>query len=151
VDVVGDIHELSHHFAPESFDVVYAASVFEHLAMPWKAILEINRVIRVGGLFFVTTHPTWPAHETPWDFWRFSKEALGVLVGPVTGFTVIRCEEGLSCLVLPFQFEPAMLGLHRESAYLGVSMLAEKCGPPDERLSWDIGISEVIDSVYPRE
>jgi len=41
------------------FDVAFASSVFshlpEHLALSW--ILEINRVLRPGGLLIATTHP----------------------------------------------------------------------------------------------
>ena len=73
VDVVGDVHRLSKHVSGP-FDAVYAISTFEHLAMPWKAVLEINAVLADGGLLFVATHQTWPPHELPWDFWRYSRQ-----------------------------------------------------------------------------
>ncbi len=45
-------------FADESFDLVYALSVFTHLTAPlqlaWRD--ELSRVLRPGGLLLVTTH-----------------------------------------------------------------------------------------------
>ena len=34
--------------------------------MPWKVVLELNRVMAEGGLLFTATHHTWPPHELPW-------------------------------------------------------------------------------------
>jgi ubiquinone/menaquinone biosynthesis C-methylase UbiE len=52
VDVVGDAHKLSTYFKKdEKFDVIYSSAVFEHLAMPWLAALEISKLLKVGGLY----------------------------------------------------------------------------------------------------
>lgn len=150
VDVAGDIHQLSRYFGEGQFDAVFMVSVMEHLAMPWKAILEINRVMKPGGLLFISTHPVWPAHALPWDFWRYSKEAFPVLLNRFTGFEVLKCDEGLPCLVLPFGKDPSLTYLHREAANLGVSVVARKTGEADSRLSWGLEVDEMIASVYPR-
>lgn len=150
VDVVGDVHQLSKYFVKERFDFVYSISVFEHLAMPWKAILEINKVMKEGGLLFIATHPTWPPHELPWDFWRYNEGAFKVLLNSLTGFEIVACSEGLPCSIVPLANEASMVGMWRCSAYLGISVVARKTGPPDKRLSWDIGLEEILDSIYPR-
>ncbi|WP_373690468.1 methyltransferase domain-containing protein [Sphingobium sp. DEHP117] len=59
-------------FEASSFDAVYSVSVFEHLLMPWKVALEMNRVLRMGGIAYIHTHQTLGLHDMPWDFWRFS-------------------------------------------------------------------------------
>ena len=100
VDVVGDVHELS-RLVTGAFDAVYAISTFEHLAMPWKAILEINAVLAEGGLLFVATHQSWPPHELPWDFWRYSPAAFQALLTPHTGFEILRAESGLPAMIVP--------------------------------------------------
>ncbi len=149
VDVVGDIHQLSDYFAPGTFDAVYSISVFEHLAMPWKAILEINQVMKEGGLLFIGTHPTWPPHELPWDFWRFNPAAFRALLNPMTGFEIVECDQGIPCRVFPLVTEPVLRPMPSHPAYLGVSVVARKIGAPDPRLRWDIATSEVLADMYP--
>lgn len=150
VQVVGDAHELSRHFPAEHFDAAFAVSVFEHLAMPWKVVLELNRTLKPGGLVCVFTHPTYPPHDRPWDFWRYNPEAFEVLFGAATGFELVACAEGLPCSVVPLASEPALVGLWREPAFLAVAALARKSGVPDERLRWDVELGEVLSSRYPR-
>jgi len=149
VDVVGDCHQLSKYFERGYFDIVFSISVFEHLAMPWKVILELNKVMRTGGLLFIATHSTWPPHERPWDFWRFSKDAFKVLLNPYTGFEILKNDEGLPCRILPFGNDYSMAGMHKYPANLGVSVVARKCGPHDKALVWDLELNKVLQSMYP--
>jgi SAM-dependent methyltransferase len=90
VDVVADAHALSHAIEPGSIDGLFSVSVLEHLAAPWLAAAEINRVLKPGGLTLHLTHHTWPLHEEPNDFWRFSDRGLVQLFGPATGFEVME-------------------------------------------------------------
>jgi SAM-dependent methyltransferase len=151
VDVVGDCHSLATYFPPNHFDAVFSISVFEHLAMPWKAALEINRVMAPGGKLFIATHPTWPPHALPWDFWRFSKESFHALLNPATGFEVLRAEEGLPCSIVPMGFEVSMTGMHRHPAYLGVSVLARKTADHDRQLAWNVDVAAFTASRYPEK
>lgn len=94
VDVVGDAHELSSYFDAGSIDAIVSASVFEHLAMPWKAVLEMNRVLAPGGTVLTTTHQAWPLHEQPWDFWRYSDASWHALFNESTGFRLDQAAMG---------------------------------------------------------
>jgi len=49
VDIIADGHNLP--FKDEAFQTVTAFEVLEHLHEPWNAILEINRVLCIGGRF----------------------------------------------------------------------------------------------------
>jgi hypothetical protein len=90
VDFVVDVHTLSRAVEPVSLDGVYSVAVLEHLAAPWVAAAEINRVLRIGGLTIHITVQTWPIHEQPNDFWRMSDRGLDMLFGPATGFEVVE-------------------------------------------------------------
>jgi SAM-dependent methyltransferase len=150
VDIVADAHRLSQVVAPASVDAVFSASVFEHLVFPWKAVLEINRVLKPGGYVFTFTHPAWPAHELPWDFWRFPVGGLAALFNPATGFEVISAAEGLPVTAYNLVDEPAMKGFHRGELNAAVAVLARKTADYDpDRLRWDIDIESVVSTQYP--
>lgn len=89
VDVVGDAHFLSSLVGEHSVDAVFSASVLEHMSHPWLLAIEVNRVLRPNGLVFHAAPHSFPVHELPNDFWRFSDEGLKVLFGPSSGFEVI--------------------------------------------------------------
>ena len=149
VDVVGDAHALSASLPAESFDAVFAISVFEHLAMPWKVVLEINRVLKPGGLVLIATHPAWPPHEQPWDFWRFSSEAMRVLLNAETGFEILRLGEGEPGRMLALTRTMPVRGLHHTACSLAVAALARKTGPAAEGLRWDLTPGDLLDTNYP--
>ena len=92
VDVVTDAHVLSRTFAPGSFDGVFSLNVLEHLAAPWLLAREINAVLKTGGLTYHVAPHTWPIHEMPNDFWRFSDRGLSLLFGPAAGYDVQGAE-----------------------------------------------------------
>ena len=89
VDVVGDAHHLTRHFPEQSLGAAYSLTVLEHLLMPWRFALELNRVLEMGALVYHATHQTWPVHAAPNDFYRFSDEALKFLFGPHAGFEIV--------------------------------------------------------------
>ncbi len=150
VDVVGDAHELSKYFEPNSVDAVLSASVFEHLVFPWKVVLEINRILKPGGYVFLSTHPTWPAHELPWDFWRFPVAGISNLFIPQTGFELIEAIEGLPCRAYSLVADAPTRLLYRYTMNMGVGVLARKTGDYDrEQLRWDVDPRSVVKSEYP--
>jgi SAM-dependent methyltransferase len=95
VDVVGDAHRLSDYFAPNSFDVVYCAAVYEHLAMPWVVSEEIAKVLRPGGVACVLTHFSYSEHEMPWHFFQFNSTGLEALFNQRLGFETVEAGKEL--------------------------------------------------------
>jgi SAM-dependent methyltransferase len=151
VDVVGDAHRLSSLLPAERFDVVFALSVFEHLLFPWKVVMEINKVTKVGGLVFISTHPAWPAHELPWDFWRFQPAAFRALFHRATGFELLAVSDGLPCRAYSLVDDPPTRPIYRQALNQGVVALARKVGAVQHDLvRWDVNLDEVIDTMYPR-
>ena len=129
VDVVADAHDLS-NLRAGSFDAFYSHAVFEHLAMPWKAALELNRVLTEGALGWVVTHEAFPVHEWPWDFWRFGPGCLSSLFA-ATGFEVLGERPLEPCRVQPPGGAPSYAG------HTGCEVQVRKVGPPAADLRWN--------------
>ncbi|MES9991761.1 MAG: class I SAM-dependent methyltransferase [Candidatus Thiodiazotropha sp.] len=150
VDLVGDAHTLSSKLPAEHFDAVFSVSVFEYLAMPWKAILEINRVMKPGGLLYISTHPTIPPHELPWDFWRYSKETFKTLLNESTGFEILEAEEGAPGRIISLSRDRTTARVHLVPINQSIAVLARKTGLPDPGLAWDIPVSSLLQTEYPK-
>lgn len=57
-------------FRADSFDAVVSGSVFEHVPFFWASMLEIARVLRPGGVLFITA-PSRGHKHTGVDCWRY--------------------------------------------------------------------------------
>lgn len=89
VDIVANLHALPSEW-DGTFQAFLAGAVFEHLERPWIAAREVARVLDEGGFCYIATHQTFPLHGYPSDFFRFSKEALSLIVEDA-GLRVIEC------------------------------------------------------------
>lgn len=76
-DVVCNALNLS--FSRESFDAVIHSWVLEHIEEPRVAIDECYRVLKPGGLLYLTTNMAWHLHEKPRDYYRFTEFGLRYL------------------------------------------------------------------------
>jgi len=146
VDVVGDAHQLSRHF-DQKFDAVMALSVLEHILMPWKMIVELNRVMKPGGIGFFLTHQGWPVHDAPWDFWRFSDQSWRALLNAATGFEIIEARMGEPTFVVPQRLHPVNAFGMGQYSYLVSSVLFRKVG--DTTLDWPVEVADITATHYP--
>lgn len=147
VDLVGDAHELSTLFPEKKFVAVFSTSVFEHLAMPWKVALELNRILAPGGIVYTSTHQTWPPHEEPWDFWRFSQHSWQTLFNPATGFEVLEAVVGEPARVHACRTSSITVGMPNSVVWLGAASIVRKTD--DTKLSWPVTVGEITPSMYP--
>ena len=147
VDVVGDAHELSRHFPPGHFDLAMCNSVFEHLLMPWKAVLELNRVLRTGGLCYIHTHQTIGRHDMPCDFWRYSDTAWHGLFNRRTGFQIVTARMSYFTHVVTAAWGPEYAGAEASGGFEASGVLARRIGP--SALAWEVGLGEVMPDAYP--
>ena len=148
VDIVADAHHLSNAL-PEPVDFICSISTFEHLMMPWKAVLEINKSLKLGGLVFSHSHQAWPLHDVPFDYFRFSDQAWHGLFNQHTGFRVIETRLGHPVSISAhYNPGPPFDELENSPAYAMSVCLAEKIGDP--LVSWDAPMSGVreIDYTY---
>jgi SAM-dependent methyltransferase len=66
-------------FATGSVDVVVSGQAFEHIEHFWMTWLEIQRVLRPGGLVFLIAPSRGPEHRYPQDCWRFYPDGYRAL------------------------------------------------------------------------
>lgn len=74
----GSAYNLS-DFEDESFDNVLMADVIEHLEFPEKCLKEIKRVLKKGGLLYITTPPAksdGTLHDTKYHYREYTLEQL---------------------------------------------------------------------------
>lgn len=148
VDLAGDVHELDTIVGDRRFAAAFSFSVFEHLAMPWKAVLALNRVLAPGGIVFTATHQTWPLHDEPWDFWRFSQHAWQTLFNAATGYEVIEAVCGEPARIHAMRASPITRGMHHVPAFLGSAAIARKTG--ETALQWPVALTIAAAGNYPK-
>lgn len=146
VDVVGDAHEISGHFEPESFDAVMALSVLEHMLMPWKFVIELNKVLKPGAVGLFVTHQTWPVHDAPWDFWRYSDHAWTALLNQHTGFEILEATMGEPAFVVARRAHP-VTNFGRQPSFLASNVIFRKTGPTT--LEWPVTVAGITATAYP--
>lgn len=79
VDIVlDDPYQLP--FESGSVDVVLCSSCFEHSEMFWLSFLEILRILKPHGLFYLNVPSNGSFHRYPVDCWRFYPDAGNALV-----------------------------------------------------------------------
>lgn len=146
VDVIGDGHCISSYFPNEHFDFVVSIAVLEHIMIPWKLSIELNKIMKVGSIGIFITHQTYPVHDMPWDFWRFSDKSWDAIFNKYTGFQILNTK----------MLEPAYIVskvIHQaldHQDYMGYQcslVIFKKIGNTD--LSWNVNINDIILSQYP--
>jgi len=149
VDFVGDAHALSSLLPNNHFDVVFSVSVWEHLSMPWRVSLELNKVMKTGGMAMINTHQSWPSHEEPWDYFRFSDYSWDALFNADTGFEIVARGTGIPCVMGPSQFHTSIHANRVEwhYGYLATRCVARKVG--ETRLAWPVDPAVVTKGNYP--
>jgi len=95
VDVVGDGAKLP--FGDGTADAILVLAVLEHTKQPQKVVEECHRVLKGKGIIYAEVPFIFRYHSYPTDFWRFSlhgveelfhkfsKEEVGICVGPSSG------------------------------------------------------------------
>ena len=88
---------------PGRFDHVVCTEVLEHTLQPFDAVREIERVLKPGGLVFVTVPFNFRMHGPLPDCWRFTEHGLRALF---RNFTVVELAEveTVGRFLMPIQY-----------------------------------------------
>jgi SAM-dependent methyltransferase len=122
VDIVADVHRLTQVTGEEQFDVIISCSTFEHFKYPHLAAHEVMKALRVGGVLFIQTHQSFPLHAHPYDYFRFSREALAGLFGTQMGFRVLATDYEFPAKI----YSPRDPGAADLPSFLNVRLFGEK-------------------------
>ena len=79
---VGDICKFNHALPSEHFDAIVCTEVLEHTLQPFAAVNELSRILRPGGLLFLTVPFNFRIHGPLPDCWRFTEHGLRALLRP---------------------------------------------------------------------
>jgi hypothetical protein len=147
VDIVGDAHAMGKLLPAGSFDAILSVSVFEHILMPWAVAVQMNQVLKPGGLVLIFTHQTVGMHDLPWDFWRFSDTAWDALFNEKTGFEIVDRALSFEQHIVSFIWSEETANEERACGFRGSAVVARKTGPSE--MSWDITPSDIVKTMYP--
>ncbi len=78
VDCVANVEDLPQRDG--SVGTVIAMSTFEHVPRFWRGFAEIRRVLRPDGALLVSCPFYFHIHSYPSDYWRFTPQALHLLL-----------------------------------------------------------------------
>jgi SAM-dependent methyltransferase len=89
-------------FKDGEFDSVFTSQVLEHVFNPEEFLLEINRVLKDGGVLLLTVPFIWDEHEQPFDYARYSSFGLRHLLES-HGFEIVDHRKSMSDIRVIFQ------------------------------------------------
>ncbi|MEA3486297.1 MAG: methyltransferase domain-containing protein [Thermodesulfobacteriota bacterium] len=77
---IGDICQNNGCLRDNSFDYVIFTEVLEHTLNPFAAISEIRRILKTGGMLFLSVPLNFRIHGPLPDCWRFTEHGLRTLL-----------------------------------------------------------------------
>ena len=77
LDVVADLLRLP--FDSNTFDAVLCTQVLEHINRPRDFIKELQRVLRIGGVLYLSAPQGFKEHQAPHDYFRYTSFGLKYL------------------------------------------------------------------------
>ena len=79
VDVVADLTQSTGTLPENHFGLGICCSVLEHVQKPWLFAANLTRLIRPGGLLYMSVPWVWRYHAYPDDYFRFSHRGVTTL------------------------------------------------------------------------
>jgi SAM-dependent methyltransferase len=80
VDKVLNLHDID--LPDNSVGTVFLMDTLEHVEYPHRAVEEVHRILKPGGLLVMSSVLDFFIHETPNDFWRFTPDGFRSLLKP---------------------------------------------------------------------
>lgn len=78
-------------FKEEKFDSIFSSQVFEHIFNIEDIVMELNRVLKPGGVMLLTVPFAYPKHCEPYDYKRYTQAGIENLLKNA-GFEMVVSE-----------------------------------------------------------
>jgi len=89
VDIVANAKDIP--FPDNNFDIIISTDCYEHVDWPREVTHEAFRVLKPGGIFYLTSVFDFEIHGYPDDYWRFTPHCIKLLLEDA-GFEVIMSD-----------------------------------------------------------
>lgn len=138
VDVVADLSAGLGELREGHFALAICCSVLEHTPLPWVMAENLTRLLRAGGMLYVSVPWVWRYHAYPDDYFRFSPRAVQRLFPRLSWknatYSTTVAGEHIDLNLDDFREIDNRLAQHMQTAngprkylpYLMVNMLGEK-------------------------
>jgi len=99
-DVLGDALYLP--FSDESMPFVHCEALLEHVPEPHRVVDEVYRVLKTGGTAFFYVPFLYPYHESPDDYFRFTKSGISYLCRNFSHMQIQAADDGYAGVSMRF-------------------------------------------------
>lgn len=100
----GDLTQHNESIPDGSFDYVVCTEVLEHTLQPFDAAAELARLLKPGGLLFLTVPFNFRIHGPLPDCWRFTEHGLRALLEPAFAIEELDAAETPGRPLMPIQY-----------------------------------------------
>ena len=100
---IGDICAHNVLLPDGAFDLIVCTEVLEHVLQPFAAVNELRRLLKAGGLAFVTVPFNFRIHGPLPDCWRFTEHGLRALFKD-WGIVELEAIETLDRFLMPVHY-----------------------------------------------
>ena len=74
LDYVGPLDDMP--IEDDLFDAVLCTQVLEHLEWPRESVKEMHRILKLGGMLYMTVPMAQNEHQIPYDFFRYTSYGI---------------------------------------------------------------------------
>ena len=127
VDRIVDLHDID--LPADSVGTALCFDTLEHVEYPRRAMEEMHRIVKPGGMAVISSVMKFPIHDYPYDYWRFTPEAFKSLLKPFTQIFVDFAGDEL--------FPHTVVGIGVKDAQVTFDRLMDQVEPWKDR--WTVG------------
>jgi SAM-dependent methyltransferase len=113
-------------FQDEYFDAIVSTQVFEHIEDLYFYAKELRRVLKPGGIVFISAAYAWDFHPYPNDYWRITEDGYNSLFKEFSEIKFSRDTNSLQTIIQSFNLVMARKGIKCQSCYKILNYIISK-------------------------